>query len=126
MKLLHVVDYIWFVGESFHRRERTPGDGCALIMWCWYLDAMLPVLTFLRRFAADMPFYTLIVPALLAMPWLYCRLRYTEKRRKEIFAAFHGVQAGGRWLFVWASMVVVCALEAWLMLHFGFWRAARP
>lgn len=24
--MLKWIDYIWFVGESFHRREKTPGD----------------------------------------------------------------------------------------------------
>lgn len=32
MAVLKWIDYIWFVGESFHRREKSPGDGAALIM----------------------------------------------------------------------------------------------
>lgn len=27
MAILKWIDYIWFVGESFHRREKSPGDG---------------------------------------------------------------------------------------------------
>lgn len=54
MAVLKWIDYIWFVGESFHRREKSPGDGAALIMWCWYLgyghDIVDPVPSDCRRF----------------------------------------------------------------------------
>ena len=53
--MLKWIDYIWFVGESFHVREKSPGDGTALLMGCWYLDAALPLLTFLHRVAGGCP-----------------------------------------------------------------------
>lgn len=77
MAVLKWIDYIWFVGESFHRREKSPGDGAALIMWCWYLDMAMILLTLFHRIAGDWIFYPVIVivPVLLAAPFLFCRFR---------------------------------------------------
>ncbi len=43
MDILRPIDYVWSVGESHHQREKGPGDGASLLMWGWYLDAMLPL-----------------------------------------------------------------------------------
>ena len=51
MAVLKWIDYIWFVGESFHRWEKSPGDGAALIMWCWYLDVAMILFTLFHRIA---------------------------------------------------------------------------
>ena len=48
MKILRYLDLLWFIGESFHRKEKAPGDGNSLILWCWYLDVLLPMLTLMH------------------------------------------------------------------------------
>ena len=65
MVVLKWIDYIWFVGESFHRREKSPGDGAALIMWCWYLDVVIILLPLFHRIVEGWIFFLLVVP-------LYC------------------------------------------------------
>ena len=55
--MLGWIDYIWFVGEAFHRREGAPGDGEALLMGCWYMGAFLPLLTFSHRVVNGWGFY---------------------------------------------------------------------
>lgn len=101
MAVLKWIDYIWFVGESFHRREKSPGDGAALIMWCWYLDMAMILLTLFHRIAGGLIFYLVIILVLLAAPFLFCRFRYTAKRQDEISS--QGIQAkrreGGYWRY---------------------------
>ena len=91
-------------------------------MGCWYLDAALPLLTFLHRVAGGWWFYLAAVPVVLLVPFVFCRFRYTAKRQDEIFARFHGYKhMGRRLLAIGAVIAVICCLEAFLMLHFGFW-----
>ncbi len=105
MDVLKWIDYIWFVGESFHRQEKSPGDGTALLMWCWYLDAVLILLTLFHRIAGGWIFYPVIVivPVLLAAPFLFCRFRYTAKRQNEIFTRHSGKKTGRQLLAIWTA-----------------------
>lgn len=121
MAVLKWIDYIWFVGESFHRREKSPGDGAALIMWCWYLDMAMILLTLFHRIAGDLIFYLVIIPVLLAAPFLFCRFRYTAKRKDKIFARYSGKKTGKRLLAIWAVIVGIFCLEVLLMVLSGLW-----
>lgn len=110
MAVLKWIDYIWFVGESFHRQGKAPGDGAALIMWCWYLDAAMILSTLFHRIAGGLIFYLVIIPVLLAAPFLFCRFRYTAKRQDEIFARHSRKKTGRRFL----------AMNSWLYLPLRF------
>lgn len=125
MAVLKWIDYIWFVGESFHRREKSPGDGAALIMWCWYLDMVMILLTLFHRIAGDLIFYLVIIPVLLAAPFLFCRFRYTAKRQDEIFARHSRKKTGRRLLAIWAAIVGIFCLEVLLMVFSGLWSIER-
>ena len=115
------IDYIWFVGEFFYRREKSPGGGTALIMWCWYLDATLILLTLFHRIAGGWIFYSVIVPVLLAVPFLFCRFRYTAKRQNELFARHSGKKTGRQLWAIWAAIVGIFCLEVLLMVFSGLW-----
>lgn len=121
MNIVRCIDYIWFVGESFHGREKAPGDGETLLMWCWYLDAFLPLLTAIHKVEPGWPFYVIAMPILMFFPFLYCRLRYTERRKKEIFSRFHGSYTGKHLLLIWMVMISICSLETFLMLRWNCW-----
>lgn len=121
--MLGWIDYIWFVGEAFHRREGAPGDGEALLMGCWYMGAFLPLLTFSHRVVNGWGFYLVADPVLLLAPFVFCRFRYTEKRRDKIWTRLHEHRhMGRRLLAIGAVMVAICSLEIFLMIHFGFWK----
>lgn len=120
MAVLKWIDYIWFVGESFHRREKSPGDGATLIMWCWYLDVAMILLTLFHRITGGWIFYPVIVPVLLAAPFLFCRFRYTAKRQDEIFTRYSGKKTGRRLLAIWAAIVGIFCLEVLLMVFPDF------
>ena len=116
--ILQGIDHIWAVGESFHMREHAPGDGSMLLMACWYLDVLLP----LSPLGRGWMFYALALPVLVLFPVLFCRLRYTEQRRKEILARYRPRKTGRRLLGIWAAILAVCCLEGALMLHGGLWQ----
>lgn len=121
--MLKWIDYIWFVGEAFHRREGSPGDGEALLMGCWYMGAFLLLLTFSHRVVNGWGFCLVAAPVLLLAPFVFCRFRYTAKRRDKIWARFHEHRhMGRRLLAIGTVMVAICSLEIFLMIHFGFWR----
>ena len=75
MDILRPIDYVWSVGESHHQREKGPGDGASLLMWGWYLDAMLPLWSFARQLDAGRAVYGVILAMLLATPVVFCRFR---------------------------------------------------
>lgn len=125
MAILKWIDYIWFVGESFHRREKAPGDGAALIMWCWYLDAAMILSTLFHRIAGGLIFYLVIIPVLLVAPFLFCRFRYTAKRQDEIFARHSRKKTGRRLLAIWAAIVGIFCLEVLLMVFSRLWSIER-
>lgn len=109
--ILQGIDHIWAVGESFHMREHAPGDGSMLLMACWYLDVLFPLLTLGRSWLPGWVFYALALPVLVLFPVLFCRLRYTEQRRKEILARYRPRKTGWRLLGIWAGILAVCCLE---------------
>lgn len=121
MAVLKWIDYIWFVGESFHRQEKSPGDGAALIMWCWYFDVLMILLTMLHRIAGGWIFYPIIGLVLLAVPFLFCYFRYTAKRQDEIFARHSSKKTGRQLLAIWAVIVGIFCLEVLLMVFSGLW-----
>lgn len=121
MCVLRWVDSIWAAGESYHLQEKGPGDGETLLMWVWYLDAMLPLWTFPHLSGIGWVSDTIIFSALAAVPFLFCRLRYTPVRRKAILDSFHCKHIGRKMLFIWCTMIFIAGVECFLMLHFGIW-----
>lgn len=98
MVVLKWIDYIWFVGESFHRREKSPGDGAALIMWCWYLDVVIMLLPLFHRIVEGWIFFLLVVPLLLPAPFLFCR---SETRQSVRMKSSQGIPAERRDVSYW-------------------------
>ena len=108
MSILRQVDYIWSVGELYHRREKGPGDGETLIMWCWYLDALLPLAMFIYSLDVGLIFHLIVLLIFLSLPFVFCKWRYTRKRRETILVRFHCKYPGRKLLFIWA---------VWSVLH---------
>lgn len=122
MDILRPIDYVWSVEESHHQRGKGPRDGASLLMWGWYLDAMLPLWSFARQLDAGRAVDGVILAMLLATPFVFCRLRYTPRRREAILARFRNKHPGRSLLFVWIGMVAIACVETLLMLHLGIWR----
>lgn len=122
MEVLKYIDALWRIGEWFHQREKTPGTGATLLMWCWFLDALFPLLSLARVCLDEAIFFTLAVPGLIAFPLVFCRLRYTERRRRKLLTTVPCHQPGRRLLRIWAVMIGLCLLESFLLLRFGVWQ----
>lgn len=121
MNLLKWIDYIWFVGESFQKQENSPGDGETLLMWGWYLNAVLPLWSFICRLGAGWIFNVVILVVLLAVPFLFCRWRYNRSRSHTILSQFHCKHPGRKLLLVWIIIICVACIEGVLMLYWGLW-----
>lgn len=93
-------------------------DYVVLVSRCGH-DMIL--LTLFHRIAGGWIFYTVIVPVLLAVPFLFCRFRYTAKRQDEIFARHSRKKTGRRLLAIWAAIVGIFCLEVLLMVLSGLW-----
>ena len=122
MNIWKGIDYIWFLGESYHKREKGPGDGETLLMWCWYFDAVLPLFSFAYRLDWGWLFNLAVVLVLLAVPFVFCRIRYKKQRKKEIEEVFRDKHPGRSLLLVWLSIIAIACVEGVLMVHFGFWK----
>lgn len=121
MKLLKPIDYIWCVGEVNHKQRTGPGDGETLIMVCWYLDILFPVITFVYRLGLDRMVMTLISLILIAIPFVFCRWRYNQSRRETILQRFRCERPGRALLWIWGAIVVIAGIEAVLMMYGGLW-----
>lgn len=122
MRIWAYIDYIWQVGESYHRQNNSPGDGESLVMWCWYLDAVLPLVTFAVRLDWGWLFNVLSGFVLLVFPFVFCRLRYGRKRQKAIVSGLQVKHPGRRLLYVWVAIVVIFLIESVLMVCFGLYK----
>ncbi len=121
MKLLKPIDYIWCVGEVNHKRRTGPGDGETLIMVCWYLDILFPVITFVYRLGLDRMVMTLISLILIVIPFVFCRWRYNQSRREAILQRYRCERPGRALLWIWGAIVVIAGIEAVLMMCGGLW-----
>lgn len=125
MGFLRPIDRIWAVGESYHLREKGPGDGCTLLMWGWYLDAILPLWSFARRLDAGWIAEAILFPGLAAVPFVFCRVRYTPQRRKALLTRIRCKHPGRDLLRIWTGMAGIAGIECFLLLHFGIWEIGR-
>lgn len=125
MTILKWIDYIWFVGESYHRQEKSSGDGETLLMWCWYLDAFLVLITLFSHILNDWIFYLFIGLILLAAPFLFCRCRYTKRCQEEIFTRYSKKKIGRKLLIVYIVIISICCIEVLLLIFSGLWHTTK-
>ena len=78
------IDYMWYVAEIWHERERTNLNGRMLLFWCWLFVLLIPlgVPPILRLFGW-MIGLAIVIP-LCFLPDLFCKLRYTAGRREAL------------------------------------------
>ena len=58
---------------------------------------------------------------LIFLPSVFCKMRYTELRRKVIWAHYSGIKnIFTRWFVLFVATIVLAVLNFILMYHFGF------
>ena len=115
------IDYMWYVAEIWHERERTNLNGRMLLFWCWLFVLLIPlgVPPILRLFGW-MIGLAIVIP-LCFLPDLFCKLRYTAGRREALRELYGKMKHPGRKLakIVLIAIALIVANVA-LMFHLGF------
>ena len=115
------IDYMWYVAEIWHERERTNLNGRMLLFWCWLFVLLIPlgVPPILRLFGW-MIGLAIVIP-LCFLPDLFCKLRYTAGRREALREHYGKMKHPGRKLakIVLIAIALIVANVA-LMFHLGF------
>lgn len=90
------IDYMWYVAEIWHERERTNLNGRMLLFWCWLFVLLIPlgVPPILRLFGW-MIGLAIVIP-LCFLPDLFCKLRYTAGRREALREHYGKMKHPGR------------------------------
>lgn len=86
---------------------------------------MLPLWSFARRLDAGWIADAILFSGLAAVPFAFCRLRYTPQRREALLARFRDKHPGRSLLFIWAVLIAIVCVETLLMLHLGIWTAGE-
>ena len=114
------IDYMWYVAEIWHERERTNLNGRMLLFWCWLFVLLIPlgVPPILRLFGW-MIGLAIVIP-LCFLPDLFCKLRYTAGRREALREHYGKMKHPGRKLakIVLIAIALIVANVA-LIVHLG-------
>ena len=121
MKRYYIFDYIWFIGERLREKHGSPSSGSNLLMFIWLFAFLVPLIMPLIYQLFGNPATMILGLGLMFLPSIFCKLRYTELRRKVISAHYSGTKdILKRWLVLFAATIVLAALNFMLMYHLGF------
>ena len=115
------IDYMWYVAEKWHERERTNLNGRMLLFWCWLFVLLIPLgFPPILRLFGWMIGLAIVIP-LCFLPDLFCKLRYTAGRREALREHYGKMKHPGRTLakIVLIAIALIVANVA-LMFHLGF------
>ena len=100
------IDYMWYVAEIWHERERTNLNGRMLLFWCWLFVLLIPL---------GVP------PILRLFGWMIGLAIVTAGRREALREHYGKMKHPGRKLakIVLIAIALIVANVA-LMFHLGF------
>ena len=117
-----LIDYVWYIGEQFHRQEKSPGDGNMLIALCWYCIFFLPLLSIINRLRMPSVIQIAITIILLIIPFTFCRIRYNPRRKESIRLRYKDKRNWGRRLLMfWGFLIMIVAIECIVLIKIGLW-----
>ena len=121
MKRYYLFDYIWYIGEALRIKGGSPSSGSLTLSFVWWFGLIVPLqLPVMYRLIGN-PAAIICGLALLFLPEIFCRLRYTEQRRKEIMEHYSGMKRLYQRLFViYASTILFAATVLIIMFSLGF------
>ncbi|WP_337431470.1 hypothetical protein [Bilophila sp.] len=119
---MSLIDYVWYVGERFHQREQSPGDGNMLIAICWYCTFFLPLLSVVNKLKISLVLQLLGSIVLIIVPFVFCHIRYNQKNKYLIGLQYKNKKHWGRrLLIIWSFLLAVIIMEFIVMIKIGFW-----
>ncbi|WP_300728473.1 hypothetical protein [uncultured Bacteroides sp.] len=114
-------DYIWAAGELLKKREGSPCDGKLFVQLIWYIVGILPLLVFIGTAGCGWIVNISATILFLALPFIFCAMRYKESRRNEILSRYAKEKHVGRRLFlIMLAALAIAVLEALLFYSLGF------
>lgn len=120
-KIYYIFDYIWFIGEELKRKYGSPSSGDTLLLFTWMFVFLIPLIMPLMYQLLGNPATMILGLSLVFLPSIFCKLRYTELRRKVILAHYSGIKnIFTRWFILFAAIIVLAILNFMLMYHLAF------
>ncbi len=121
IKIHHIIDYIWYIGEALNRKYGNPSSGDTLLLLLWIVAFLIPLIIPLIYLLIGNPATIIFGLGLIFLPFVFCKLRYTNQRRKAIFKHYSNIKnVYMRWGVIIAVIIGLSAMNFWLMYHFGF------
>lgn len=121
MKRYYIFDYIRYIGEAIKRKEGSPSSGDTLLLLTWLFAFLIPLIMPLMYQILGNPTAMILGLGMIFLPILFCKLRYSKKRREAIFKHYSGMKSiFTRWLVLFSAIIVIAAINFMLMYHFGF------
>ena len=120
------VDYVWYVGECWHKKVYNPADGDILLFDFWATVVFLPFIAPLLY--RSMP-CLLAVPiglGLILFPYIFCRFRYTKKRRESLKLRYSKIRnLGKRFVRILIIYLVLTLIAFIISSSLGFIRLGK-
>ena len=117
----NLFDYIWYIGEALREKGGSPSSGSLTLSFVWCFGILVSLLLPVMYRLFGNPATIICGLALLFLPEIFCRLRYTEQRRKEIMEHYSGMKKLYQRLFViYGSTIVFAAIVLIIMFSLGF------
>ncbi len=116
-----MLDYIWYIGEALNQKYGSPSSGDTLLLFLWLFAFLIPLIIPLIYLLIGNPATIILGLGLIFLPFVFCKLRYTNQRRKAIFKHYSEIRSiYMRWCVIMAVIIGLSALNFILMYHFGF------
>ena len=100
MKRYYLFDYIWYIGEALREKGGSPSSGSLTLSFVWCFGILVPLLLPVMYRLFGNPAAIICGLALLFLPEIFCRLRYSAQRREGIMEHYSGMKRLYQRLFV--------------------------
>lgn len=121
MKRYYLFDYIWYIGEALRIKGGSPSSGSLSLSFVWWFGIIVPLLLPLMYRLFGNRAAIICGLALLFLPEIFCRLRYTEQRRKVKMEHYSGMKRLYLRLFVIYGLTILFAATVLIiMFSLGF------
>ena len=123
---MSLIDYVWYVGERFHQREQSPGDGNMLIAICWYCTFFLPLVSVVNKLNISLVLQLLGSIILIVVPFVFCHVRYNQKNKYLIGLQYKNKKHWGtplaynmEFLACYSHNGVYCYDKNWILAYWS-------
>jgi hypothetical protein len=121
MKRYYLFDYIWYIGEALREKGGSPSSGSLTLSFVWCFGILVPLLLPVMYRLFGNPAAIICGLALLFLPEIFCRLRYSAQRREGIMEHYSGMKRLYQRLFVIYGLTILFAATVLIiMFSLGF------